>query len=155
MLNNTSTGFAFQVSSLGTQATETDLSSSVTPTNGTWYYLTGMMDAAHMYIFVNGAQKNSTAKTAIYASTNGLFRVGRMDNSQYWNGAIDEVRIERTNRSADWIKLCYQNQRLTNGSDSLAWVSASYPVKNYNWDNSATTGYQVGTADGNEFLLVQ
>ena len=30
---------------------------------------------------------------------------------QYWNGLIDEVRIERTNRSSYWINLCYQNQQ--------------------------------------------
>ena len=30
---------------------------------------------------------------------------------QYWNGKIDEVRVEKVARSADWIKLCFMNQR--------------------------------------------
>ena len=105
------------------------------------------MNASNMYIFVNGVQRNSTAKTAIYASTTGLFRVGRMDANQYWNGSIDEVRIENTNRSAEWIKLCYQNQRVTNGRDSLVWFSPDYwqPAR-YTWDaDGGTAGYQGGS----------
>lgn len=150
--NNGSNGFAFYVSSDGTSGTETGLMSNVVPTNGTWYYVAGMMNASNMYIFVNGVQKNSAAKTAIYGSTNANFRVGLDDDNgtvrQFWNGSLDEVRVENTNRSAEWIKLCYQNQRLTSGRDSLVWFSPSYyQPPRYTWDaDGGTAGYQGGSS---------
>jgi autotransporter-associated beta strand protein len=115
LINNSSSGFRFVVSTDGTSTNETSLASSIVPTNGTWYYVTGMMDATNMYIFTDGVQRNSAAKTAIYGSTNANFQIGIMDDNgtakQYWNGTIDEVRVEKTNRSADWIKLCYETQK--------------------------------------------
>jgi autotransporter-associated beta strand protein len=115
LINNSSSGFRFVVSTDGTSTNETSLASNIVPTNGTWYYVTGMMDATNMYIFTDGVQRNSTAKTAIYGSTNANFQIGVMDDNgtikQYWNGTIDEVRVEKTNRSADWIRLCYETQR--------------------------------------------
>ena len=32
---------------------------------------------------------------------------------RYFNGVIDEPRVENTARSADWINLCYNTQKLT------------------------------------------
>ena len=74
------------------------------------------MDATNMTIFVNGVQKAQTAKATISATTTAPFKIGLMDNDggsnkQYFNGLIDEVTVGDTNRSADWIKLCYQNQQ--------------------------------------------
>ncbi|MBD3322044.1 MAG: DUF2341 domain-containing protein [Chitinivibrionales bacterium] len=37
--------------------------------------------------------------------------IGHEYTGRYFNGYIDEVRIEKSARSADWIKLCYQNQK--------------------------------------------
>ncbi len=115
LFNNASTGFKFSVSTDGTSTNETSLASSIIPTNGTWYYVTGMMDATNMYIFTDGVQRDSVAKTVIYGSTNANFQIGLMDDNggarQYFNGTIDEVRVEKTNRSADWIRLCYETQK--------------------------------------------
>jgi len=138
---NTTNHFQFHVSSDGTN--ETALAATTTTSNGTWYYVTGMMDASNMYIFVNGAQENSAAKTAIYGSTNANFRIGLMDDNgstirQFWNGKIDEVRVENTNRSANWIKLCYQNQQAN--QTLISWTNSS----DMTWDNSASSGIQTG-----------
>ena len=114
--NNTTNGFEFHVSSDGTSTNESTISVGSTPTNGVWYHVAGMMDGSNMYLFVNGSQKATGAKIAVYGSTNADFKIGEMDDNtstirQYWNGLIDEVRIEHTNRSANWINLCYQNQK--------------------------------------------
>ncbi|MBN1756808.1 MAG: DUF2341 domain-containing protein, partial [Chitinispirillaceae bacterium] len=115
IINNASSGFRFVISSDGTWSNETSLASNIVPINGTWYYVTGVMGAGNMYIFTDGVQRNSTAKSAIYGSTNANFNIGMMDDNgsarQYFNGTIDEVRVEKTNRSADWIKLCYETQK--------------------------------------------
>jgi PKD repeat protein len=33
-------------------------------------------------------------------------------NETYWQGQLDEIRLEKAVRSADWIKLCYETQRI-------------------------------------------
>ncbi len=33
------------------------------------------------------------------------------NQASYWTGSLDEIRIEKTPRSGDWIKLCYENQK--------------------------------------------
>jgi autotransporter-associated beta strand protein len=114
ILNNATTGFAFSVSSNGTA--ETSVNSAIVPTLGTWYYVTGVMDATNMTIFVNGVQKAQIGSTTISSTTTSPFRIGLMDddgsyNKQYFNGEIDEVIVADTNRSADWVKLCYENQK--------------------------------------------
>ena len=129
--NNATTGFAFWVSTNGTA--ETALSSAVVPTLGTWYYVTGVMDATNMTIFVNGVQKAQTAQATISATTTSPFRIGLMDddgsnNKQYFNGEIDEVIVSDTNRSVDWVKLCYENQKanqtLVDLEDYGQWASS-------------------------------
>ncbi|MBD3347406.1 MAG: DUF2341 domain-containing protein, partial [Chitinivibrionales bacterium] len=37
--------------------------------------------------------------------------IGHEYTNRYFNGTIDEVRIETVARSSDWIKMCYENQR--------------------------------------------
>jgi len=68
--------------------------------------------------FVNGVQKAQTGYTTISATTTSPFRIGLMDddgsnNKQYFNGEIDEVIVADTNRSSDWITLCYQRKKPT------------------------------------------
>jgi autotransporter-associated beta strand protein len=131
--NNSGSGFAFYISTDGTSTNETTLSSGIVPVNGNWYFVTGVMDATNMTIFVNGLQKAQTAKTAISTTTTAPFKIGLMDddgstNKQYFNGEIDEVIVGDTNRSADWIKLCYQNQKanqtLVDLEDYGQWASS-------------------------------
>ena len=45
--------------------------------------------------------------------TNALhFRIGtENDNNASYNGAIDEATVAFTTRSADWVKLCFMNQK--------------------------------------------
>jgi hypothetical protein len=39
-------------------------------------------------------------------------RIGaEADNQCYFDGSIDETVVSYTARSADWIKLCYMNQK--------------------------------------------
>ena len=76
--NNATTGFAFWVSTNGTA--ETSISSAIVPTLGTWYYVTGVMDATNMTIFVNGVQKAQTAQATISATTTSPFKIGEMDD---------------------------------------------------------------------------
>ena len=147
--STTDGGFRFNVSTDGTSTTsaETMLTSGVVPVNGTWYYMTGTVDGSNMYVYVNAEQRGSSPKAAISGSQNASFKIGVMEDDvndptghQYWNGTIDEVRVEKVARSPDWIKLCYANQQLS------SIITAFGPaIGNYLWDNATTEGYQAAS----------
>jgi hypothetical protein len=62
------------------------------------------------YLYVDGVQQTATGTRAIVDS--GLVgSIGRQYsdyNGRWWNGRIDEVRISKISRSANWLKACYQ-----------------------------------------------
>lgn len=92
----------------------------------TWVYLTGVRSNKKEYLYVNGTCVDSTIYNlhfspidTTYAEKHGLrtttnnFIIGKMDDYPkfYFGGKIDEVRVSSTALSADWIKLCYMNQK--------------------------------------------
>ncbi len=67
-------------------------------------------------IYVDGSPQSLSSATiasanADYAATNFYVGVGSSRQTYpYYNGAMDELRIDSTYRSADWISLCFQTQ---------------------------------------------
>jgi hypothetical protein len=68
-----------------------------------------------MALYVDGALVSTTIVTGTTTggrNTANSVQIGRMSGStNYFTGKIDEVQIANVARSADWIKLCYQNQK--------------------------------------------
>jgi len=70
-----------------------------------------------MKIYLDGAssnQKTSSLVSDIYDSGSVDVRVGHAPHwggsgSTFFNGNIDEVRLSKTVRNADWISTCYAN----------------------------------------------
>jgi hypothetical protein len=100
--------------------------SSFSPaTAGAWFYLTGVRDGPNEYLYVNGTlvmegYKISGNKQGILPrDTTDDFTIGGFlhpvanwnQGYAYFNGIIDEVNISSIPRNADWIKLCYLNQK--------------------------------------------
>lgn len=91
----------------------------------TWTYLVGIRDGSNQYLYVNGGLAMSgyrvlgTGQDTIARDTTDDFSIGAFLHSvtdwnqgyAYFSGAIDEVEVSSIPRSADWIKLCYMNQR--------------------------------------------
>jgi PKD repeat protein len=112
---------------------------------GTYYFVTGVVDqtAGSVKIYVNGLLENTalfTLGTATLEYGTTPFRIG-IGNPNAINlygyaadGKIDETRIENTARSADWIKLCYQNQRV-----SQTLVSLAFPPTNLSYKRNPLT----------------
>jgi hypothetical protein len=77
----------------------------------TWYYLAGTFDGDKIRLYVNGEQVDSTQTIGVnpLSSQEPLSLGGR--SGEFVKGIMDEVRIERRARSADWIRLCYRNQK--------------------------------------------
>jgi MYXO-CTERM domain-containing protein len=85
----------------------------------TWVHVVEYIDLtthANSYIYVNGVSKAHTITTSgtpptSIANTASAMEIGRLwDGVFAFNGAIDEVRISASARSADWIKTGYNNQ---------------------------------------------
>ncbi len=92
-----------------------DVNSSSEMSTDTWYYLTGTYDGTYTRIYINGVIRDSNATAAGGIGTNNYsLNIGRSPGatSRIFQGKIDEARVSNTTRSADWIKLCYENQCL-------------------------------------------
>ena len=77
-----------------------------------WYYIVGTYDGDAIHLYINGVLAGSTKIIAddLYSSTEPLLLGGRA-TGEFFNGVMDEVRIENARHSAEWIRLCYRNQR--------------------------------------------
>lgn len=92
---------------------------------GTWNYLVGVKDGPDQFLYVNGVlvmakyRVFGTGQVLIPRDTTDDFSIGAFlrqvdvwdQGYAFFNGAIDEVGVASTPRSADWIKLCYMNQK--------------------------------------------
>jgi hypothetical protein len=91
----------------------------------TWTYLVGIRDGSNQYLYVNGAlamqgyQVFGTGQDTIPRDTSDDFSIGAFlhpvtawnQGYAYFRGAIDEMGVSSVPRSADWVKLCYMNQK--------------------------------------------
>ncbi|MCE9609896.1 MAG: DUF2341 domain-containing protein [Chthoniobacter sp.] len=82
------------------------------PVMGEWYYVAATYENGTSQIFVNGkldgAQNRPKAMSVV---KDVCVNIGGMRNGNYrFGGEIDEVRVSRVARSADWMKLQYENQ---------------------------------------------
>lgn len=88
-----------------------------------WHHVTftydgsGATNADKLKLYIDGVAKtltfNGTIPTSLVDGT-GPLRIGDFENlSRFFNGSIDQVVVEGTTRSADWIKATFQSQ---NGS---------------------------------------
>jgi hypothetical protein len=81
-------------------------------TTGTWYYLTATFDGTVIRLYKNGSEASVSNPITVIPRTNAKPLVfGKSDTGPFVYGIMDEIRIEGVARSADWIRLCYMNQR--------------------------------------------
>jgi hypothetical protein len=81
----------------------------------TWKYLVGVRNGANQYLYIDGGLANSIISTnsATGRIVSNIVTIGKMSESatRFFNGKIDEVCMANVLRSADWIRLCYMNQK--------------------------------------------
>ena len=100
----------------GTCCLDTTLQASVTVNDAQWHYVvaTRIKSSGVKTIFVDGKSSGSqTGTTNSLTGPDSLCFGKVLANITYFKGFLDEIQISNAARSADWIRLCYMNQKET------------------------------------------
>ena len=77
-----------------------------------WYHVAATYSNGTSRIYVNGKLEGSNYhRAAMSLTTNVMMTIGGMRGNYDFVGGIDEVRVSRVARSADWLRLEYENQK--------------------------------------------
>jgi len=103
-----------------TDTAETRLTITPGVVVGQWFYVTGVInfESGKMSIYINGELLNERdtdhSQNRTDSANSTLGAIGSNDNGtdDYFSGLLDEVRLEVSARPAEWIKLCYENQKM-------------------------------------------
>ena len=127
-----------------------NFTSSLSITDANWHHFACVINRsndANCKMYIDGADvtggNNGDISTVGNVVNTVAARIGTESDGEYgFNGSLDESRIAFTDRSAAWVKLCYQNQRWDGTNDYFTRFSSSYwqPAV-YTWDNSTGTGF--------------
>jgi hypothetical protein len=81
--------------------------------NGIWYHVAGTYDGTTEKVYLNGVLDGTLTRSGAVSDYGQAVAIGKygLDDNSNFDGVVDEARIARTARSADWIKLSYANQK--------------------------------------------
>ena len=120
---------------------------------GSWYHVVGVVDSSHVLLYVNGTQQGSISIGTGPATGDSTYSlaIGQditdSDPSSFFNGAIDEIRISNTARSADWISAEYANENSPDTFYTVGPITAnSSNIKNVGIQPTATQAVITFTA---------
>jgi PKD repeat protein len=87
--------------------------SKTTLNDSTWHYVAMTRKASNgaISIFIDGKLDTSGTSDSLSKTGDTLKTFGRNMDGKYITGAFDEIRVEDTARSADWILLSYGTQK--------------------------------------------
>lgn len=104
-------------------------SSTLSFTAGVWYFATWSWGEGGDSLYVNGILESSVPNS-LPVTGNGNDEIGRSlydpsnimsGEARYFYGALDEFRIDNKTRSAQWVRLCYMNQRTDDKLVNIKW----------------------------------
>jgi hypothetical protein len=78
-----------------------------------WHHVVGGVNSDSLFMYVDGKKQSATIK-AVPVSSNSVAGIGITATNVdglHFVGDIDEVRFDQKERTADWVKLSYMNQR--------------------------------------------
>nr|WP_068888042.1 DUF2341 domain-containing protein [Pedobacter panaciterrae] len=114
-----SNGYVLYISSAGElvfdlfngTALVSSLKSKISFIPGIWYYVSGTLLNDVQTIYINSVPALSKSISGIRLGPGGAIKVGSSKNAdQYFNGTIDELRIQKIGRSLEWLSTDYINQ---------------------------------------------
>ena len=88
-----------------------NFSSAGTINDGSWHYVVLVRDGDNGYIYIDGIQDGTDSATAINILSSRDFAIGKdlRDNSDHFNGLIDDIRIYNYVRTPEQILMDYNN----------------------------------------------
>jgi hypothetical protein len=93
--------------------TNANVISTASVNDGQFHHVCGTWDGTTARVYIDGVQSGSLAFSGSLrvGQTNAAY-IGRMETTapNFFPGTIDEVRLSRSARSANWIKASYDNQ---------------------------------------------
>ena len=88
------------------------VTATTTPVLGHWHHVVATYSEGTSRIYVNGKPEGSNHRKAAMSLMNDVgLTLGGLRGSFQFAGDIDEARVSWVARSADWIKLEYENQK--------------------------------------------
>jgi hypothetical protein len=134
-------GIAGEVGLWVGDGTNNYLCTTKTVNDGSWHHILGTYDGTTAYIYIDGKQAASGARTNGLANASTALQIGGYTaGSYYFNGGIDEVKIYDFFMTADQVKEDYNQgksqvlgslsdtSQLTGGSVASTSASAAYCV---------------------------
>lgn len=98
---------------------------------GSWHLVTAVVDrtAGSARLYIDGLDRTQTPGIQADFSNQGLIDLGRFPSgSFYFKGALDEVRIENTTRSPDWVWAEWMTSVANGGVSSYSVVNPQPPL---------------------------
>lgn len=134
--------------SLTLAGTESGVIGTTAMTDGVWYHVVGSYDGISQKVYVNGVLENSLARSGTVSDYGQSLSIARysLDNNSNFDGLVDEARISRAARSADWIKLAYANQKAGQKLISFEKFSGCAEVFQTPRDTTVSEGAMVSLA---------
>ncbi|MBF0433063.1 MAG: DUF2341 domain-containing protein [Fibrobacteria bacterium] len=81
-------------------------------TQGQWSFVSFTWDGNIVTPFVDAvAGVTDSTEGSVLDDTDGSSSIGDVSNGGNWDGKLDEIRVSKTARSADWVKLNFETQR--------------------------------------------
>lgn len=103
-----------------------------------WIHIAGTYDATNLTLYINGSQAATIGQTTPLPATNGEWVLGRQtDDSFYFNGKMDEIRIWNSTRTAAEVLANYRKQVSVASSGLIAYYQMDQGVAG--GDNTAIT----------------
>ncbi|MBD3390783.1 MAG: DUF2341 domain-containing protein [Chitinivibrionales bacterium] len=139
-------------------------------TDNLWHHVALTRDATTGFLetYLDGAREDTATRTAGPLPDHRLDTFGRnidgSTNDGYVTGSFDEIRALAAVSSADWVRLCYQNQRQDQtlvefGAPTILRVSSSSPDRIYRQgdtvDVSVYFSQNVSLAGGNLTVMLE
>ncbi len=94
-------------------ATNVNDAASAVPEAGTWALVHAIVDSTTRRLYINGEEViNAEYPGGDLATTTVPLHLGRQPGAaNYFNGTLDEMRVQHIARSAEWVKLEYETQK--------------------------------------------
>jgi hypothetical protein len=126
---------------------------STTLNTADYFHAVFTYDGSNLKLYLNGSQEgNTTSHSGDVDANSQVFSIAKSGyDNDYFNGNIDEVRLSNTARSADWIKLSYQNQKfnqvLVNMENIFLALAGGTMAGDIDMDSNFITGVDSIVAD--------